>query len=259
MAYRFLKNENVAAGIPASSPYRSGVSNVDDGSANESDTFLPYVVNPRFSFLVYEMWIETYLDAGMVLHKALPQLNYPVDTLASINAFDPAIAASKAGVNTVSNANGKVTSRLVLSPGIGITPVVKSKTFAVQAYHDTVQRMATSEYQFVLKGHAIRIGYQIPVPGIVQVAGVPAIPGKIQWSLGNRVIGNYSGVPLFFNQWELWYFVAVPPKNQQLPPPNVGQGIRADAELPQGMQVPWSQPDQQSVPSAPRLGKTFIP
>ncbi len=78
------------------------------------------------------------------------------------------------------------------------------------------------------------------------VAGVPAYPDEIQWCRGNVVIGNYSGVPIFFNQWELWYFVTIPPRVQQVPPPNLAQHIRADAQLPTGMQAPFSLQDQQA-------------
>jgi hypothetical protein len=225
MAYRFIQDANTTAGIPPNNAFQFGVTDVDDGSVNEKGLTLPYVVNPRYSFLEYQMWIECYLDAGMVLHKQLPQVPQAIDTLAVAGAFD---------VNLDNNVNG-----------VNLTSVGK--------FTDTVQRMATSEYQFVLKGFALRVGYQIPVPGLKTVAGVPAIPGKLQWSLGNRVVGNYSGVPLFFNQWELWYFVAIPPKKPQLPPPNLGEHIRADAQLPTGMQVPWSQPDQQSQPTGPGL------
>jgi hypothetical protein len=222
--YQVIENENLANGYSINYPYQFGVTDVDDGSPIEQGAYLPWVADPEATFLSYEMWLECHLDAGIVVHKTLPQGTAGIDTLAVGIATDYRLAANKGGMNTKS----------------------------VGTFTDVVQRMATSRYQFVLRGHGLRMGYQVPVPGLVSIAGVPAYPGEIQWSLGNRLVGNYSGIPMFFNAWELWYEVALPPRVQQVPLPNLGEHIQGGAQLPSpstGIQVPWSPQDQNSQPT----------
>jgi hypothetical protein len=102
--------------------------------------------------------------------------------------------------------------------------------------------MATSEYTFVLIGFGMRFGYTVPVPGITTIAGVDAIPTK-QWSRGNEIIGNFSGIPLYYNAWRLEYTVSIPPKEQQPAPPNVAMHIGGEADLPDAMVAMYSQAD----------------
>lgn len=219
-------DENVAAGLAKNANFQSGISDTDPGTVLEQDFLLPWVADPATSWLNYQNEIQCYLDAGLVRHKSLPQRAQTTDTLASSFLTDAKIDQSIAGMNLKSQGQ----------------------------FADSVQRMATSSYRFVLKGFGLRAGYKIPVPGIKTVAGVTAYPDEIQWSRGNVVVGNYSGVPIFFNQWELWYFVIVPPKEQQVPPPNLAQHIRGDAKLPKGMQAPFSPTDQHAqTASLPRV------
>jgi hypothetical protein len=246
-AFRFFLPENTAQGVTGTS--LAGISDADNGALIEKGITLPWVQAANVSWLDYKIWIEVHLDSGMVVHKPLPQTYQTVDTLAAVLA-DPNFSA---------NGSASVAA-------LSKTPIDQFNTAGVNIqskgkYTDFLQRMATSDYRFVLKGYGLRAGYQVPVPGIVSVGGIPAIPEK-QWSLGNRLEGNFSGVPVFFNQWELWYLVTVPPVKNQLPPPNVAEHIRADVELPTGgMQVPYSWPDMNAVqtlppPTIPPIGPT---
>jgi hypothetical protein len=227
-AFRFFQDENKVQN--AAGNILIGVANQDDGSLPEQSIGVPWVIDPTMSWLDYRCWIECYLDSGMALHKALPQSPQPIDTLAGGfvgGTEEDALPKITTGVNLKSQGS----------------------------FTDLAQRMATSRYTFVLKGYAVRAGYQIPVPGIKSVGGVPAIPGRNlanpnlpgQWSLGNPLVANYSGVPIFANRWELWYFVTLPPKYPQLPPDNLAQHIQADVKLPTLMTVAASQPDQNAV------------
>ena len=102
-------------------------------------------------------------------------------------------------------------------------------------------------------GWARRAGYQIPIPKLVTVAGVQAVPhDEVPQEAFNRIIGNLSGIPLWFARWQLWYTTAVPPRAAQDPPTELASHIGARAPLPTGVQVPVSIPDQNSAPSAPR-------
>jgi hypothetical protein len=204
----------------------AGVQDYDDGSLPELGVNLPWTVDPIASWLDYRCWIECYLDSGLVLHKSLPQTQQDADTLGSISVFDPKLDEFIGGVNLVSE--GK--------------------------YTDTIQRMATSEYRFCLRGWGTRAAYQIPVPYLISVGGVPAFPddSEKQYALGNVLRANYSGIPVFFNAWKLWYTIAVPPTKAQVPPPNVAEHLNGDAQPPStAMAASYGQPDQNAVRSPP--------
>jgi hypothetical protein len=198
----------------------------DDRQFPEQQIELPWTLNPEFSWLFYDCWVEVHLDAGMALHKALPQRADPVDTLASVAIDQGDMDAKISGVNFSSASTGK----------------------------DVIQRMATSTYRFVLKGRGMRAGYQIPIPGIVKVGGVPAIPERVQTAY-DKIIGNLSGIPMWYAQWELHYIVNYSPGNvgsEDAPVPfNPALKIRPDAELPEGVQLPQTQTDARAVQGNP--------
>jgi len=244
-----ILDENKAAGITGSK-YLEGVSNVDPGTLIESGFLLPYVTDKKTSWLDYRCALSVELDPGVVLHKILPQSQQDVDTLAS-GVFDPPPKLVR--VTQVVPTGGIVNQNVVkLAQGTPFDELVaQANTTSAGKYTDTVQRMATSRYWFCLKGWAIRAGYRIPIPGLTTVCGVPAIPDNPQKVLSDsEIIANYSGVPIYFSQWELWYFINVPPKQAQTPPPNLAEHITADVTLPKGMQAPLTQPDPQAVEAA---------
>jgi hypothetical protein len=224
LVLKLFKNENIVQGIAggASANFKAGISNADAGQQIEQGFLLPWLIDPHVSWLEYRCWIETHLDAGMALHKPLPQANPTPDDLGTVAIDDYTADFSTKGINMTSTGN----------------------------FTDVIQRMATSSYYFVLKGYALRVGYKVPIPKIVTVAGVPATPWTRQFAT-NAIVGNLSGIPLWLAQWDKWYIVSLPPKAEQLPPPNLAMHIRADAELPDGIQAPFSQPDYNAVQTAP--------
>jgi hypothetical protein len=191
-----------------------GINHQIDDRAPEGKVTFEWFKNPDATYINYGCHIECFLDSGVVLHKALPQFEQPVDTLGTYDLAAPGGAKVKVGENLVSAGN----------------------------YTDVLQRMATSTYRFLLKGFGVRVGYQVPVPSIKSVAGIPATPTE-QWVRGNEVIGNYYGIPVFNNAWELWYLVAAPPKRSQLAPPNLADHIAANQTLPDLISVPASPAD----------------
>jgi len=232
MAFRFFQNENLANKIPENSFFLSGESNADDGQPIESGFGLPWSIDPRLTWMTYNCWIECYLDSGMALHKPLPQSTVSTDTLSSqiVSPLDTSAPSNKNGVNLVSKQN----------------------------FFDVAQRMATSTYRFCLLGYGIRAGYQIPIPGLKTVAGVPAIYER-SGPCWNRVVGNLSGIPLFLASWELWYFVTLPPRQDQEPPPDFANAIRATQELPDVQQVAFSTGDYNSVPIPATITSNPVP
>ena len=200
------------------------------GENPESQISLPWSIeNPQATYLLYECWIETTLDAGFALHKTLPQDFDNTDTLASGFIDDPDLDLNVEGVNLFSASSGV----------------------------DTIQRMSTSTYLFRLRGYAMRVGYQIPIPGVKSIGGQTPVPGEKQWAY-NRIIGNFSGIPLWGAEWDLEYITAKSPQvsandmgnaAQGAVPPNLAAHIRGDVQLPDTIALPWTNPDQNAVPA----------
>jgi hypothetical protein len=220
-----FQNENKVHGLQPNAAYQVGISDLDTlGNAPESGVNAGWLIDPDVSWLEYECWIECRLDSGVVTHRQLPQSVQSYDTLGQITVDDPLMAVNKNGINLKSK--GKFTG--------------------------LVQRMANSVYRFNLKGRALRMGYQIPIPSLKSVAGVPAIPDDEDPQKAFCMLwGNYSGVPVYLAQWSLWYTVSVPPTKPQDPPADLADHIAATDQLPQGIQVPVTVPDSQAVRAAP--------
>jgi hypothetical protein len=190
---------------------------IDDpvGVPVETGVELP-TPNERANWVYYDCALGCVLDSGIVVHRRLPQHDYEPDTLASCYA-------DEAGIDTLT--------------GLGVNLKSNDK------FQDVVQRMAHSRYWFKLWGQAMRVGEQVPIPGLKEVGGVKAYPhdSNPQWAY-NKVVGNYSGQVLWYAQWSLWYTLAEPPKKNQNPPANLAQHIGVAKSAPVGMQAPWTQP-----------------
>mgnify|MGYP001614523865 CR=1 FL=1 len=218
----FLTDENKALGLIGNS-FLAGVNNVNDGSnPPESKLTFPWVIDKATTWLDYRCKIEVYLDPGMVLHKPLPQSKGAPDSLTTAFIDDTDLDTNTKGVNFKSHGG----------------------------YKDIVQKMATSQYTFVLKGHGLRAGYQIPIPSIKKIAGVSPTPLR-QWVSTPEIVANMGGIPLFFAQWELWYMVTLPPTSDQTPPANVALHIRGDQQIPNSIPTPFTRPDYNAVNAAP--------
>jgi hypothetical protein len=216
-------NENQARGLPGSAPFQVGVDHKADTKAPEALATIP-TLTPDSTYINYGCHIECFLDTGMALHKTLPQQAQPVDTLGTYDV------SQSGGADVITGEN------------------LKSRG----TYKDIIQRVSTSTYRFLLKGFGVRVGYPVPVPSLKTVCGIPATPER-QWVHGNEVVGNYSGVPVFRNAWELWYIVAGPPQGSQLPPPNLAEHIAADQVLPDSIQVAVSPNDYNAVQNVPNI------
>lgn len=187
----------------------------------EGNLALSWTVDPAASCLDYRCWLECLLDAGMVLHKPLPSSDPDPDTLASAFIQDANLDAQNPALGGVN-----------LKPGVRV--------------QDVIQRMATSTYTFVVRGWGLRVGYQIPIPGLKSVGGVTAVPAAVQQAY-NVIVGNLpGGIPLWFATWELHYYVVgLPAKATAAPVPfNPALHIRPDAQLPDTIRLPWTMPDQ---------------
>jgi hypothetical protein len=224
------QTENLAQGINSQS-FQAGINDVDSGSSPERGLLLPWVINPAISWLNHQCWIESELDAGAAIHRVLPQSTQIYDSLGGNDINSPNFATFKSGVN-------------LLSKG---------------SFTDISQRMANSRYRFCLKGWAIRAGYLIPIPKMVSVAGVPAIPDDStpQRVIGPRLVTNNYGIPIYYAAWALWYTVIAPPKTAMVPPANLAEHITATESVPAGIQVPISQPDQNAMTTGPNGIPTF--
>jgi hypothetical protein len=80
------------------------------------------------------------------------------------------------------------------------------------------------------------------------------------WVRGNAIMENYSGIPIYANFWRLDYLVPIPPKSQQIPAPNLHQGIGYVATPPATIPIPVSLPEivPGAIPTQPSNLQTGI-
>lgn len=223
-----ILSENIAQGNNQST-FIIGKSDYDNlGNAPENGVLLPWLINPAVSWLDYQCWVVSKLDAGIAIHRVLPQQAQKIDQLASGEVFDPAFPNIKDG-----------------GPNL--------QSFG--SFTDIKQRMANSRYRFCLTGFAERAGYSIPFPSLKSVAGVPVVPDDKdpQTTVGPYIAHNNSGIPIYYAGWRFWYTVLTPPQTTLAAPPNLAEFATQTATLPQGIQAPVSVPDQFAVQALPQL------
>lgn len=221
-----FQDANKESGIPADAPFRVGVSNVDQAGAVEKGFTLPWASDPLASWVYYDCSIRVVLDSGIVVHTPLPQSDPDSDTLASAVLTDPAM-------DTIVDLGVNLRSR--------------------DTYRDIKQRMAHSRYWFNLVGQALRIGYQIPIPSIRSVGGVPVVPhdSNPQRAHNRPVPGaNFGGVVLWHAQWSLWYTTLVPPTTSTIPVADPSAHV-PDFVPPADIQAPYSLGDENAQQAKP--------
>lgn len=219
-----FQDNNTAVGIPPTSPIEQGISNFDDNLLVEDGILIPSVPDPVGSYVYYDCTVGVMLDSGMVVYNRLPQVNNAADTIAAALFSSPNLDQ-------------------ITGPGVNIT--------CQDQYQDILQRMGHARYWFRLWGQALRIGYQVPIPAIKTVGGVPVVPydKNPQWGF-NRIFpgGNYGGLILWHAQWSLWYTTLVPPVNQSIPAADLQGHVLGTQQQPQdGIQSPWSQADDEAT------------
>lgn len=233
-----LKDNNVASGLPKNSPYKVGVSDVDRPTPTiESGALLPWPSDPSASWVYFEMTPLIILDSGIVVHNRLPQVDNAPDTLSMMDLASPDFS-----IRTASGVNLSCRDQ----------------------YTDIVQRMGHARYWLCLRGRALRIGLRVPIPGVRTIGGAPAIPydKNPQWAF-NRIFpgGNYSGAILWHAEWSLWYTTAVPPRSSaDVPAVDFAAHIAATTPPPDvsGVQVPYSQPDDNAVTNRPATSTSGV-
>lgn len=223
MAGTFLKDENAANGLPSgtTTPRQAGVSDGDDGGVPELKLALPFVGNPQATYLHWECVPEIRLSSGLALHRPLPQRQYAADSLSRADVYG----------NNPSGDSGESVN--VSSRG---------------QWTDYLQRCANSEYRFRLYGRAWRVALPVAIPGLVRFSNLVFTPDR-QKVTGPSLVGNLSGFPVFYADWDLWYVITTQPRvaNFQAPP-NLAARVRGDQQLPSGVPVPYSPADDNSVP-----------
>jgi hypothetical protein len=229
-----FKDTNAALGLPSGAQFQAGLSDVDSVTpVLEQVVDIPWASDQSASWVYFDCTVGVMLDSGIAVHNRLPQVNRAPDTLAFAALDDP-------NFDTVST--GGVNLR------------------CVDQYQDIVQRMGHARYWFRIWGQALRVGFQVPIPGIKTIGNVPAIPydKNPQWAF-NRIFpgGNYGGVILWHAAWSLWYTTAVPPTSQTVPAADPSAHISGTVLPPDAMQAPYSTPDDDSVSTAPPGAPAF--
>jgi hypothetical protein len=221
----FLDN-NIAVGLDQLSQFQVGRNDQDiDNQVFEQGLLLPWASDPAGSYVYYDCTVGAMLDSGIVVHNRLPQVDRTSDTLSSADIDDPNL--------------DKITN-------LGVNLKCQDQ------YKDIVQRMGHSRYWFRLWGQALRVGYQIPIPGIKTIGGVKAIPydKNPQWAFNRIAPGcNYGGVILWHAQWSLWYTTDTQPVNQKIPAVDLLAHTSGEVKPPSGVQASYTSPDDSAQSS----------
>jgi len=211
---------------PPNSQYGGAVTNQADPQTTNIVFDLPWCIDPESSWLDYQCGIAIMLDPGSVLHKPLPQSDPAWDTLGTLNITDPNFGGSTLGINLNSNSHAV----------------------------DIIQRMASSTYRFVLHGWGIRVGYRIPIPNLVKIGNVAAVPTDPHFGDNIETGSVLGGIPVWHAQWELHYIVAESPtitQASEIPTvPNPAAHVGPNRQLPNKIQAPQGVPDYHTVIAA---------
>jgi hypothetical protein len=212
-------DNNLVSGLAKNDQFQIGRDDTDTNVIIEKDALIPWSTDPAGSYMYFECVVGTVLDSGIVVHNVLPQVDNEPDTLSVIALDDPSLDE-------------------YTGPGLNIT--------CKDQYRDILQRMGHSRYWFRIWGQALRVGYQVPIPGIKKVGGTDAIPYDKNPQWGYNAIapgGNYSGVILWRAVWSLWYTTITQPTTNVIPAADPSAHINGTTPLPNGMQSPFSQAD----------------
>ncbi len=228
-----FKNANVERGLREDDPFQVGRADSDRATPLvEKGALLPWPSDPEVSWVYYECAVGTMLDSGLVVHNRLPQVDNAADSLGTQALDDP---------------------RDLAETGNGVNLSCRDQ------YADIVQRMGHARYWFRLWGQAMRVGLRIPIPKLVTIGGVAAIPydRNPQWAY-NAIApgGNFGGVPLWIARWSLWYTTLVPTRGgsqNAIPAVDLAAHIRDTDKVPKEVQVPFSQVDDNAIPAKPNL------
>lgn len=152
-------------------------------------------IDPNYSWMNYSCWLEFDGSPGTSRLKSLPSGKPPIQGLGNQDV-GPKVAVLQqrpflnAPPQNALQANLQGNGRLANQMA---TPV-----------SDTIQQRCTPTYKVALCGYAVRAQYKIPLPMLASIAGVPPVPSH-QWAEVDKVIANWSGVPMYSRQWRLEY------------------------------------------------------
>lgn len=92
---------------------------------------------------------------------------------------------------------------------------------------DILQQSGAGRYSIWIVGRGVRAGHKIPRPAILQVGNRPAVES---WGIfPNGVVGNYFGVPVYWAQWAIQYYLDRAP-GRVLPMADLAERVKPQAD-----------------------------
>lgn len=173
-------------------------------------------VKPDNSWLEYENTLHVLPATGTVVLRTLP--TQPVSAGATLTAaVAGAAGAANAGLGAVlANALGGAANAInaPVGPQVGGGLVaIAAAAAAARGGAESLQKRTEDSFRVVMEGHAIRAGFEIPPPVLLEVGGVPATPlfeqGADYWT--QKIVANW-GMEIFGASWRFTYWVDGPLK-----------------------------------------------
>ncbi len=90
---------------------------------------------------------------------------------------------------------------------------------------DTIQSRTSPAYKVILKGEALRIGFECGIPALSMIGGVKVNNAAFSGA-SKKVVGNLNGLPLWYSAWYKMYLVPEVPDGGINPPANPSAGFR---------------------------------
>ena len=163
-------------------------------------------VDPNYSWLKYKCQISAGGESNLV---RLKRMGPYVPTATGMGDFD---AQGSPGTSTLTSAGLDAPDQQNVPQAnvVGVGTLVNQQ--ANNPPTDLFQQLGSPSYVAVLRGSAIRAGYKIPLPMLTTVGGANAMPAY-QEATADEIIGNWSGVPIYYRRWHLEYNLDSLPDN----------------------------------------------
>lgn len=169
--------------------------------------------NPNQSWVAYENQLRSQPQDNIVALRALPaKVDEPRPVENVVGDPDPDAAPPDLGLEGV---DFKALEDKMANPlkGNKLQPNFPPKKNICK-----IQRRGDPLMHVYMNGHALRAGYEIPAPNLIQVGGAKATPDNNASSFFNCWVIANAGVPIYAAVWNLRYLLSDMPDKEDVPP-----------------------------------------
>lgn len=202
---------NLRTNPPPNGPIIPGIPQNHDRELRATLTPFPEPL-PENSYLSYESWIWLEVDSAVVPVRPLPTA-VPQRINAELTGTPFGVATSNQGANNFMDAiyAGLATALPSKVPDSFLSRAVAAVPGAVDVLRAFApqQRAAPLTYVF-LRGHAVRYGFPVPIPGLTDYCGQqPVLACRLDMGegYGHGIMRAANEKPIYMAKWNLRYLL----------------------------------------------------